>query len=140
MKAKADKERQNTKSKEKEPFLMKGWWNGLGVIVSVIISIVTFFMVYCQTEKLHSETKQMSERINRQAEIQRMKDNVEKYLQYEWFDKAIEESNSLNDTLKSFNQKDSTCFHYLFYMRERQKRDGHEESVKITEEYLKKLK
>ena len=129
---------------ENETFLKKGWWNGLGVIISIvslIIAVLTFFMVYCQTKKLHYKTKQMTVQMNKQAEIQRMRDNIEKYLQYEWIDKAIKESNSLNDTLKLLNQKkDSTCHYYFLYKHERQIRSGHEDAAKITEECLKQLK
>ena len=121
---------------EKQSFLGKGWWNGVGVIISVI----TFFMVWWQTERLHSETKRMNEQMDKQAEIQRMKDNVEKYLQYEWFDKAIEENKELNKALEPYNRRDSTCYYYLLHEYDMQLRMGKKDVAEITSKYLNQSK
>lgn len=126
-----------TDNKKGKSFLGKEWWSGLGVV----ISFVTFLMVFYQTQKLHSDTDRLNKQMRDQAEIQRIKDNIEKYLQYGWYDKAIRESNQLNLTLKSVGIKDdSTCYNYLSHLHNHQIKAGHNDAAAITLEYRSQLK
>ena len=110
-------------TKKTSGLLEKSWWGGVGVIVSVcfsIISVIIAIAIFWQTERIHEATERMTVEMNRQAGIQRMKDNVKWYLRERWYDRAIIESNVLNDSLSSQKQRLDSIAYFYFYHRQRE--------------------
>ena len=123
-----------------EPFLGKSWWTGISGF-SAVVGLFISVMIYIQAERIHRRTTEISLQMNRQAEIQHDRDNILRYLTLDWHDRAVSESNVLNDSLRKWGMEaDSTCYLYFMDLYEDMVRMGLEDAAMVALDYLGKLK
>ena len=123
-----------------KPFLGKSWWTGISGF-SALVGLFISVMIYIQAERIHRRTTEISMQMNRQAEIQHARDNILRYLTLDWHDRAVSESNVLNDSLRKWGMEaDSTCYLYFMDLYEEQMRMGKKEAALITCNYLRELR
>lgn len=131
-------------TKKQNPFLGKSWWNGVSCLTSLLVGLAGVFVsvkVYVQTERIHAETSAISMQMSRQAQIDHARDNIDKYLDMEWYDKAVWENNGLNDSLRAWGMApDSSCFWYFKELCAMQEREGIPCEGSVTQEYLRELR
>ena len=121
-------------------FFGKAWWTGIGSL-STVVGLFISVMIYRQAERIHRRTTEISIQMNRQAEIQHSRDNIIRCLTLEWYDRAVVESNALNDSLRKWDMEvDSICYFYFEDLYEDMKRMGLEDAAMIFLEYLGQLK
>ena len=121
-------------------FFGRSWWTGIGSL-STVVGLFISVMIYRQAERIHKRTTEISIQMNRQAEIQYKRDNILRYLNWDWHDRAVSESNVLNDSLRKWGMEaDSTCYLYFMDLYEDMVRMGLEDAARVAWDYLGKLK
>ena len=98
-----------TSPENKKPhFFARSWWSGLGVIISALSLCVMLL--------IHHQTRQLTREIERQAEINRVRDRAERYFNNDNFSAALTE-------YKRLKELDSADFSgYYNFVRETKRR------------------